>query len=1089
VTITTISKGQVASGLMIGPNDTVVVLSGGTIVQTLDNGGLISVASGGVASASSLSSGAREIISAGGMTSGDTVTQSGTLISQSGGLVLNPTTDPGGSLLILKGAIVSGETISSGGYDNISGVAIGDTIDAGGQSLVLSGGVASNTTLMAGSYLEVYGAGKTVGTMIGSDAQEDIQGGVASGAIVSSGGYEDVFAGQASGTAVLSGGVLYLDGGTASLPTLASSASIDFNGVSASSVSLNTSDVLTIITGGGQTLTEQLTGNYANEGVQAEPDIFKTGTIVTIVSAETVAFDNATPQDDAQYLLELINDARLNPLGDAARYLSSYDPLSSPDPMIQQALNYFGVNGVELQAALAAEFPAQPLAFNTSLAAAAAAHNQAMLAADEQTHQAPGEPDLLTRFSDAGYQATVGAENVAAYSYLIDPIYTQAGLVVDWGGSAATGGMQSPAGHRENIYNPYLREVGIAWLPDTVAGSSLGPDLVTEDFGTASTAGSFILGVAYTDEYGTGFYVPGEGTAGMTVSVSGNMATSDESGGYTLSSPLTGMQTVTFSGGSLSGTVAAQVALSLPSGQGLNVKLDVINGDELHTSSSAVVTGAVTKVVGLGIEGLDIVLGDGIGRTLIGTAGNDTLIGGAGNDTIDGGFGQNTLDGGAGTNTVVFDFASTEASIVRSGSRYIVTAPGTRDVVSDFAQYQFSDITLNSLQVTGMAASADFNGDGTSDILFQNMNGTVATWELSNASVMASTTIANPGTSWHEVSTGDFNGDGNSDILYQNDDGTVAIWELNGPTVILGAAVANPGTSWHVIGTGDFNEDGKSDILLQNNDGTVEIWNMNGATVSSSAVVANPGAQWHPVGTGDFFGTGQPDILLQNNDGTIDVWQMSGDALVNGTVIANPGPTWHAVGTGDFNGDGKADIVFQNNDGTVAIWEMNGTSVIASATLANPGPTWHVVSTGDYNGDGKSDILFQNDDGTVATWLMNGTTVAASDIIANPGTQWQTTGQGSLYFIDGTQSTGTLNGTILADDFVFTTSQQGAHIINGFDPVHDVITLNQAGFPNYAAVQAAETAANGSTVITLGTNDTLTINGVLPSALAAKNFV
>ena len=462
-------------------------------------------------------------------------------------------------------------------------------------------------------------------------------------------------------------------------------------------------------------------------------------------------------------------------------------------------------------------------------------------------------------------------------------------------------------------------------------------------------------------------------------------------------------------------------------------------------------------------------------------------------DDAGSGSGHFLLDGTVEPDGQYFDVLDTQLNDLKyvggpaAGSEPIyVEALGTAPGVSS----QVGALTATTTPaLTAGFPPADSNGDGTSDILFQNTDGTVATWEVTAASVSASATIANPGTSWHEAGTGDFNGDGYSDILYQNDDGTVAIWEMNGPDVILGATVANPGTAWHVLGTGDFNEDGKSDILLQNNDGTVEIWNMNGATVASSAVVANPGAQWHPVGTGDFFGTGQPDILLQNDDGTIDIWQMSGDTLVNGTVIANPGPTWHAVGTGDFNGDGKSDILFQNNDGSIAIWEMDGTTVTSGVVVANPGPSWHAVSSGDYNGDGKSDILFQNDDGTVEIWQMNGTTVTAGTVVANPGTQWQTTGQGSMHFIDGTQSTGTLSGTILADNFVFTTSQQGAHIINGFDPVHDVITLNQAQFGSYAAVQAAESTVNDSTVLTLGTNNTLTINGVLPGALAAKNFV
>jgi hypothetical protein len=48
------------------------------------------------------------------------------------------------------------------------------------------------------------------------------------------------------------------------------------------------------------------------------------------------------------------------------------------------------------------------------------------------------------------------------------------------------------------------------------------------------------------------------------------------------------------------------------------------------------------------------------------------------------------------------------------------------------------------------------------------------------------------------IGTGDYNGDGKSDILFQNSSGEVAIWELNGATVIASASLANPGPTWHV---------------------------------------------------------------------------------------------------------------------------------------------------------------------------------------------------------------------------------------------------------------------------------------------------
>ena len=60
----------------------------------------------------------------------------------------------------------------------------------------------------------------------------------------------------------------------------------------------------------------------------------------------------------------------------------------------------------------------------------------------------------------------------------------------------------------------------------------------------------------------------------------------------------------------------------------------------------------------------------------------------------------------------------------------------------------------------------------------------------------------NPGPAWHAIGTGDFNGDGFSDILFQNtSSGQASIWEMNGTNVVGGGAVSpNPGSSWRAVG-------------------------------------------------------------------------------------------------------------------------------------------------------------------------------------------------------------------------------------------------------------------------------------------------
>ena len=132
----------------------------------------------------------------------------------------------------------------------------------------------------------------------------------------------------------------------------------------------------------------------------------------------------------------------------------------------------------------------------------------------------------------------------------------------------------------------------------------------------------------------------------------------------------------------------------------------------------------------------------------------------------------------------------------------------------------------------------------------KNTNGAWAAIWLMNGTTPTSETLSRSAqtlgrASWHVVGSGDFNGDGKSDILWQNTDGQAAIWLMNGTTPTSEALVGtNPGSSWQIVGTGDFTGDGKSDILFQNTSGQVAIWEMNGTTPIAEAVAERQ----HPKG-------------------------------------------------------------------------------------------------------------------------------------------------------------------------------------------------------------------------------------------------
>jgi hypothetical protein len=219
-----------------------------------------------------------------------------------------------------------------------------------------------------------------------------------------------------------------------------------------------------------------------------------------------------------------------------------------------------------------------------------------------------------------------------------------------------------------------------------------------------------------------------------------------------------------------------------------------------------------------------------------------------------------------------------------------------------------TDKTLQSLETSfhqdlngdgfiGMRAREDFNGDGHSDVLWQNVNGTVAIWDSGQAA--SAHTVAGAGvmaSSWHIAGTGDFDGNGHGDILWQNANASVLIWD-NGQ---IGSAhtISNAGvvaSSWHIAGTGDFDGNGHDDILWRNDNATVSIWD-NGQ-IGGAHVISNAGdvaSSWHIVGTGDFDGNGHDDILWRNDNGAVSIWDNGQIGAAH--IVANAGAMlsdWH----------------------------------------------------------------------------------------------------------------------------------------------------------------------------------------------------
>ena len=357
--------------------------------------------------------------------------------------------------------------------------------------------------------------------------------------------------------------------------------------------------------------------------------------------------------------------------------------------------------------------------------------------------------------------------------------------------------------------------------------------------------------------------------------------------------------------------------------------------------------------------------------TLIGGGGQDTLTGGSGADTfadVVSGLNQDTItDFGVGDRIVFtdatlagFTFNLSGNTLTYTGGTLTLSAPVIGTLVASAAAGGGVQLSIQASAIND--ARNDFNGDGRSDILWRADSGDIVNWVGQvNGGFVANS--ANSATfvpvSWQVVGTGDFNGDGRSDILWRNTDGSMTNWlgTVSGGYSDNGAnGYVVVGTSWNVAGVGDFNGDGRDDILWRNTDGTMTNWlgtvgggySDNGTNASTSVATS-----WHIAGVGDFNGDGRDDILWRNDDGAMTNWlgQANGGFANNPNASTSVSTSWSIAGTGDFNGDGRDDILWRNDTtGDMTNWlgQANG-GFINNPNASTFVPTnWHIQETTDF---------------------------------------------------------------------------------------------------------------------------------------------
>ncbi|GAB4332818.1 MAG: hypothetical protein OHK0047_20970 [Leptolyngbyaceae cyanobacterium] len=321
--------------------------------------------------------------------------------------------------------------------------------------------------------------------------------------------------------------------------------------------------------------------------------------------------------------------------------------------------------------------------------------------------------------------------------------------------------------------------------------------------------------------------------------------------------------------------------------------------------------------------------------------------------------------------------------------------PNASALLAPQAAYGFSDplqqmrrASCNTSAKAG-AYHADFDGNGMTDLLwYNNQTGDLRAWLMNGAdapTVAYYGTVA-LGSGWTLQGYGDFNGDGKTDLFWQNlNTGETSAWLMNGsdaPTRISYSTVT-PGSGWVLQGMGDFTGTGKTDLFWYNKvTGDTVAWLMNGTnapTYASYGKVA-PESGWVFQGMGDFSGDGKTDLFWYNrHTGDTGAWLLNGanapSYATYGQVAPNSG--WILKGMGDLTGNGKTDLFWYNQQtGDTAAWILDGTSCSAQMSLRTLSPQngWNFEGLADVTGNGKADAIWYNKrTGETQTWMMNGT--------------------------------------------------------------------------------------------------------------------
>jgi Ca2+-binding RTX toxin-like protein len=778
-----------------------------------------------------------------------------------------------------------------------------------------------------------------------------------------------------------------------------------------------------------------------------------------------------------QYLIELINRARLDPQAEA-------DRLGLSD--LSRGLSVT-ITGEAKQA----------LAPNYALRVAARDHSQWMLDTNTFSHIGAGGSSVTQRMTDAGY--------------VLSPPW-MAGENISWTGTTGSlnleaviesqhNGLFLSDGHRSNILAEGFREIGVAQVAGPFThtnGITYNASMVTQKF-AMSGSDQFLTGVAYQDLDGDLFFGIGEGRSGVEFQIGASAVTSAAAGGYALAHAGTSAQVEVRTAGQ-----STQVEVDFSHG---NVKLDaIVNGAgaglSLWSSQTiTLVSGAITEVGLLGIADIDLT-GSARDEILHGNRGNNHISGGGGTDWLYGGDGDDVLNGGDGNDFLRGDDGD-DVLIGGFGVDWLRGGAGA-DVLNggagqDWADYITSPAAVNVNLATGVGTGGDAEGD--TYILIERVYGSIHNDTIigdNNVNYLRGwhgddILIGGGGNDYLQGGTGAdvLDGGAGLDWAYYVSSSTGLVIDLANPLNNTGEAAGDTYISIENVWGSQHDDMIYGDAggnMLRGNGGDDQIFGGDG----DDYLRGDAGADQLDGGAGNdwaYYASSNAAVTIDLGNNTAFGGDAEGDTFTsiervfgtrfNDTIIGDAGPNylrgWHGndvlIG-GDGNdflqGDTGADVL---DGGAGSDW-----AYYASATSGQTINLGNSALNVGSDAAGDTYISIENVFGS------NHNDNITGDSGANYLRGW-----GGDDILNGGAGNDILRGDGGADTFHFELGTGTDRVID-FSAVEDFLLFEGYGFANSAAAIAAATQVGAHVEVNAG-GDTIIVENTLVTDLNATNVL